>query len=83
MKKVFRWLRESNRWKHLCGGAVIGALADTSYCALYAASITGAAMEYKDKAHGGAWDWIDLGLTIAGAVAGRLIRIAVCGGKLW
>lgn len=83
MKKVLRWLGESDRWKHLCGGAVIGALADSSYCALYAGTLTGAALEFKDRAHGGKWDWIDLGLTIAGAVAGRLIRIGLCGGRIW
>ena len=30
--------------------------------------------EYKDKVHGGRWDWIDFGLTVAGAMIGQLIE---------
>lgn len=79
MKKVIEWFKQSNRWKHFAGGGVIGLCADTTYCAAYASAIAGASMEYKDRAHGGKWDWIDLGLTIVGAVLGRIIRIVVIG----
>ena len=27
------------------------------------------ALEYKDRAHGCAWDWVDWALTVAGAAA--------------
>lgn len=77
MKKIINWFKESNRWKHLTGGIALGLIANGWYCAIYAATATAAAMEYKDKAYGGKWDWIDLGLTVAGACVGRLIGVAV------
>ena len=33
-----------------------------------------AGMEFKDKQAGGKWDWIDFGLTVAGALVGAAIR---------
>ena len=75
MKKVFEWFSLSNRWKHLVGGVIVGIGADTTYCAAYTSLIVASALEYKDKAHGGKWDWIDFGLTIAGVIVGHLIRI--------
>ena len=36
--------------------------------------LTAGALEYKDKVHGGRWDWIDFGLTVAGAMIGQLIE---------
>ena len=73
MKKLIEWFKHSNRWKHLIGGFIIGSLSFSDYCALYASAISAASLEYKDKAHGGNWDWIDFGLTVAGACVGRLI----------
>lgn len=35
------------------------------------------ALEYKDKAYGGNWDWIDFGLTVAGTCVGQLVRTIV------
>ena len=68
MKKLWNWLKESNRWQHLLIGVMIGLLFDnligTSICALLVAS----ALEYKDKAYGGKWDWVDLSLTIVPAL---------------
>ena len=77
MKKLIEWLKTSSRWKHLLGGILIGLLADTNYCAAYTSAIAGLCLEYKDKAHGGKWDWIDLGLTVGGAALGRVTRIIV------
>lgn len=77
MKKLIEWFKGSNRWKHLLGGFGVGLLADGWYCAVYAGTGVGAAMEYKDWAWGGNFDWIDLCLTTAGAVLGQLIRMAV------
>lgn len=79
MKKFLRWLKESNRYAHLLCGAAIGAGADNWYCTMYAGIGVATAVELKDKMWGGKFDMIDLGLTVAGAVVGRLIRIAVCG----
>ena len=66
-----KWLRESNRWKHLVGGIVIGILSLGSwYTALLAGGGVSSALEFKDKLWGGRWDWIDWICTIAGTVIG-------------
>ena len=80
MKKLLNWLKESNRWQHLLIGVMIGLLFDnligTSICALLVAS----ALEYKDKAYGGKWDWIDWSITIAPALVINGIKMLV---MLW
>lgn len=73
MKKVIKWLGESNRWKHLVGGICIGFGADDTYCAAYAGVGVASALELKDKLYGGTWDWIDFALTVGGVCVGRLI----------
>ncbi len=75
--KILDWLKSSNRWKHIVGGAVIGAFSGSDYCALYASALSAASLEYKDKVYGGKWDWVDFGLTIAGAIIGRIIRVLI------
>ena len=74
---VRSWLRESNRSKHIIGGLLVGFGAEGWYCALYAGTGIAAALEYKDKAHGGKWDWVDLGLTVGGVVLGQLVRQSI------
>ena len=74
MKKILKWLRLSNRWKHIIGGAIIGLGADDDYCAAYAGVGIAASLELKDKLYGGSWDWIDFALTAGGAVVGHSIR---------
>ena len=73
-KKVIKWLKTSNRWKHLVGGLLIGLGADSWFCACYAGVGVGAALELKDVLWGGSWDWIDFALTLGGAVVGHSIR---------
>ena len=73
--KLIDWFAASNRWKHLVGGILIGLGSNTNYCAAYAGIGVAAALELKDKLHGGKWDWIDFGLTVAGVSIGRLVRI--------
>lgn len=77
MKKVIKWIKESNRWKHLAGGVLIGLGADSDYCAAYAGLGVASAIELKDKLYGEKWDWIDFALTVSGVIVGRLIRIAL------
>lgn len=55
------------------GGVLIGICALDWFAALYAGILTAGALEFKDKAHGDKWDWIDFGLTVAGAAVGRLL----------
>lgn len=73
MKKLIEWFSKSNRWKHLVGGVCIGACSGSWFTAIYASLLTAGALEYKDKAYGGKWDWVDFGLTIAGTCLGRLM----------
>ena len=74
MKKIVDWFKESNRWKHLLGGILIGLGADDWYCAAYTGGGVGAAMEFKDRQWGGKWDWVDLVLTFVGSMIGHGIR---------
>lgn len=71
--EVKNWFIQSNRYKHLAGGFIIGLFATNLWTAVYAGAIAGAALEFKDKSYGGEWDWIDLGLTFAGALMGGCI----------
>ena len=74
MKMIFNWLKDSNRYKHLVGGMLIGLGADDTYCAAYAGIGVAGALELKDKLHGGKWDWVDFSCTVAGVAIGRTIR---------
>lgn len=82
MKKLYSWLLTSNRLKHLYVGSVLWVLwvllgAAMSLSGIQIA-ITGFVMVYiamcsvgfKDKAYGGAWDWLDI-------LAGVLVPMAV------
>ena len=64
------WITESNRWKHLIGGFVLG-LTLTFLCALGCAG----GMEFKDRQWGGLWDWKDWLCTMLGGVVGQLLQI--------
>jgi len=69
---LINWFKQSNRWKHLLGGALLGMVSNGWYMAILMGAATGGALEFKDKAYGGAWDWIDFSLTVAGAAIGML-----------
>lgn len=77
MKKLFTWLKESNRYKHLLGGIAIGAFANSFYCAAYAGVGVATALELKDKLWGGKFDFVDLSLTLAGVAIGYGVRIMI------
>lgn len=57
-------------------GLLFDNLIGTTICVLLVAS----ALEYKDKAYGGKWDWIDWSLTIAPALVVNGIKMLV---MLW
>ena len=63
---------ESNRYKHLIGGAVLGVTL-TVLCALGCAG----GMEFKDRQWGGHWDWVDFACTVVGGVIGQTIQILI------
>lgn len=83
-RRLINWFKQSNRWAHLLYGfliALIAGFAFTLGCA--------AGMEFKDRAWGGKWDWIDFGLTVAVAGFGLMLRIVIINAlgiewlKLW
>lgn len=78
MNKLIIWLKESNRYKHLIGGMAIGLLSDDWYCATLSGVGIASALEYKDRAWGGKWDWIDWSLTVAGVIVGYGLRWVTC-----
>lgn len=77
MRKLFTWLKESNRYKHLLGGIAIGAFANSLYCAAYAGIGVATALELKDKLWGGKFDIVDLSLTLSGVAIGYGVRIMI------
>lgn len=77
MRKLFTWLKESDRYKHLLGGIAIGAFANSLYCAAYAGVGVATALELKDKLWGGKFDLVDLSLTLAGVAIGYGVRIMI------
>lgn len=73
--KPAKWLKESNRYKHLLGGMVVAALAPCGWPgSIYAAVAVGAAMEYKDKAHGGCFDQTDFTMTATGGTVAAIAK---------
>ena len=66
------WITESNRFKHFLY-AIPCAL---SLTILFVGGLA-AGMEFKDKAHGGAWDWLDLLATILGGIVGQMLQVAI------
>jgi hypothetical protein len=77
MKKVWNWLKQSNRLNHLVGGILVGAGANSLFCALYAGIGIAGALEWKDKQWGGAWDWADFALTAVGSIVGYALRVFI------
>ncbi|EFN91712.1 hypothetical protein ABVC71_09275 [Prevotella amnii] len=77
MKKIIEWIKQSNRWKHLLGGILIGLGANDWYCAAYSGIGIASALELKDKMWGGKANIIDWGLTVGGVAIGFGIRTLV------
>lgn len=66
------WLKESNREKHLLYAIPIGLM-------LTILTVIGCAfgMEFKDKQHGGMFDWLDIAATLIGGLIGQIIQIII------
>ena len=64
------WLTESNRIKHLLYAIPIGFI-------LTILAVIGCAfgMEFKDRQHGGSFDWLDIAATILGGLIGQIIQL--------
>lgn len=66
------WLKQSNRYKHLIGGFLVGFAPINVWAGLYASFIASLCLEFKDKEYGGKWDWVDSAVTMLGGCIGAI-----------
>lgn len=66
------WITESNRLKHFFYAIPCAMLLTILFVGGLAAG-----MEFKDKAHGGVWDWLDILATILGGIVGQILQVAI------
>lgn len=66
------WLKESNRIKHLLYAIPISFI-------FTILAVLGCAfgMEFKDKTHGGKFDWLDIAATMIGGLVGQILQIVI------
>lgn len=75
------WITESNRWKHMVGGFLLGTL-----LTIISAATAAATLEFKDCQYANgdipirywswqAWDWLDFWATIIGGLIGQALQI--------
>lgn len=67
-----KWMFESNRMKHFIYAVPCGLFLTILFVAGLAAG-----MEFKDKAWGGRWDWLDLVSTLMGGVVGQILQVII------
>ncbi len=72
-----KWLKESNRMKHL-KYAILPGFLFTILCVAGLAS----GMEFKDKLYGGKWDWLDWVATMIGGMIGQVMQLGVIYGLM-
>lgn len=72
MRKIFDWLMDSHHYFHLVFSIIV-----TIACGIIPAIIVAIALEYKDYAWGGKFDFEDIGADLIGIVVGTLIRFLV------
>lgn len=70
MKNVIEWIKQSNRWKHLLGGVLVGLGSNDLYCAAYSGIGVASALELKDKLWGSTIDLVDWSITLVGVAIG-------------
>lgn len=63
---------DETRGQHFRVGVALG-LIFTVLCVLGAMS----AAEFKDRAHGGKWDWSDWGWGMVGGVLGQIVQLLI------
>lgn len=84
MSKFVDFLKDSHHWQHILIGFIASLVVFLLYMvmkslgwavilsigiiAVYSAFIGGAAMEFKDKAYGNKFDFVDLFCTVAGGL---------------
>lgn len=73
MNKIIAFLKESNRYKHLIGGMLVGLAALAPWAAVYSSVVAASCLELKDKLRGGYWDWVDWLMTVGGGCISAII----------
>ena len=68
---------ESNRYKHLIGGLLVGLCALSPWAAIYSAIIAASCLELKDRLYGNKFDLTDWLLTVAGGAIASIIWLIV------
>lgn len=66
------WITESNRIRHFRYAVPCAFVLTILFVAGLAAG-----MEFKDKTHGGKWDWLDFIATMLGGLVGQTLQIAL------
>jgi hypothetical protein len=77
MNKFISFLKQSNRYKHLIGGGIVGICALSPWNALYSAAVAASCLELKDVLHGCRWDCFDWLITVAGGGTAALIWLFI------
>lgn len=77
MNKIISFLKQSNRYKHLVGGFIVGICALSPWSALYSAAVAASCLELKDVLHGCRWDWVDWLLTVFGGCLSAALWLIV------
>ena len=66
IKNLLLIFLDSHRPQHFLLGMLIGLLSNSWYCTEYTGLGVSGALEFKDKSHGGKWDWLDFLVTLLG-----------------
>lgn len=66
------WITESNRLKHF-----LYAIPCALFLTILFVGGLAAGMEFKDRAYGGKWDWLDLLATILGGIVGQILQVLI------
>lgn len=77
MNKFISFLKQSNRYKHLIGGFIVGICALSPWNALYSAAVAASCLELKDVLHGCRWDCFDWLITVTGGGTAALIWLFI------
>ena len=77
MNKIISFLKESNRYKHLIGGLLVGLCAMSPWGAVWSAVVAASCLELKDKLHGCTWDWTDWTCTVIGGLAAATFWLVI------
>ena len=77
MKRIIEWFKESNRWMHVAGCAVLSLI--FGWQAGVGAALTTEAKDVQAAKSIGAWDWYDFLSNVVGTTVGGLLHWLIFG----